>query len=117
VAAELEAWKLRDPIERVKAYLLRSGAADAGFIDQVDAEADELGAWLRTACRAMPDPAPLSMFEHVYAGPQSILDAEREGFAAYLDSFADGPPEPDAAEPKPVQPAVAQAFARGGEEL
>jgi pyruvate dehydrogenase E1 component alpha subunit len=124
VAAELEAWKLRDPIERVKAYLLRSGAADAGFIDQVDAEADELGAWLRTACRAMPDPAPLSMFEHVYAGPQSILDAERDGFAAYLDSFADAPPGPDAAaaqsrpaEPKPVQPAVAQAFARGGEEL
>jgi 2-oxoisovalerate dehydrogenase E1 component alpha subunit len=117
VAAELEAWKLRDPIERVKAYLLRSGAADASFIDQVDAEADELGSWLRTACRAMPDPPPLSMFEHVYAGPQSILDAERDGFAAYLDSFADGPPEPDPAEPRPAQPAVAQAFARGGEEL
>jgi pyruvate dehydrogenase E1 component alpha subunit len=125
VAAELEAWKLRDPIERVKAYLLRSGAADASFIDQVDAEADELGAWLREACRAMPDPAPLSMFEHVYADPQSILDAERDSFAAYLDSFADAPPpEPDTAtarsrpaEPKPVQPAVAQAFARGGEEL
>jgi 2-oxoisovalerate dehydrogenase E1 component alpha subunit len=116
VAAELEAWKLRDPIERVKAYLLRSGAADAGFIDQVDAEADELGGWLRTACRAMADPPPLSMFEHVYAGPQSILDAERDGFAAYLDSFADAPPEPDP-EPKPAQPAVAQAFARGGEEL
>ena len=121
VAAELEAWKLRDPIERVKAYLLRSGAADTGFIDRVDAEADELGAWLREACRAMPDPAPLSMFEHVYAGPQSILDAERDTFAAYLDSFADGPPEPDArsrpAESRPAQPAVAQAFARGGEEL
>jgi hypothetical protein len=52
----------------------------------------------------------------VYAGPQSILDAERDGFAAYLDSFADAPPEPDP-EPKPAQPAVAQAFARGGEEL
>jgi pyruvate dehydrogenase E1 component alpha subunit len=128
VAAELEAWKLRDPIERVKAYLLRSGAADAGFVDQVDAEADELGAWLREACRAMPDPAQLAMFEHVYAGPQSILDAERDGFAAYLDSFAGEPPGPDAtvtsrpapsqpAGPKPVQPAVAQAFARGGEEL
>ena len=26
LAAELEAWKLRDPIERVKAYLVRSGA-------------------------------------------------------------------------------------------
>jgi 2-oxoisovalerate dehydrogenase E1 component alpha subunit len=121
VAAELEAWKLRDPIERVKAYLLRSGAADAAFIDQVDAEADELGDWLRAACRAMPDPAPLSMFEHVYAGPQPILDAERDTYAAYLDSFADAPPpEPDPAPPGQsgaVHSAVTQAFARGGEEL
>jgi pyruvate dehydrogenase E1 component alpha subunit len=121
VAAELEAWKLRDPIERVKAYLLRSGAADASYIDQVDAEADDLGAWLREACRAMPDPAPLSMFENVYAGPHPIIDAERATYAAYLDSFADAPPPgPDSApagQAKPVQPAVAQAFARGGEEL
>jgi 2-oxoisovalerate dehydrogenase E1 component alpha subunit len=119
MAAELEAWKLRDPIERVKAYLLRSGAADASFVDQVDAEADRLGVWLREACRAMPDPAPLSLFEHVYAGPQPILDAERATYAAYLDSFADGPPGPDSAadEAKPAQPAVAQAFARGGEAL
>ncbi len=117
MAAELEAWKLRDPIERVKAYLLRSGAADTAFVEQVDAEADELGAWLREACRAMPDPAPLSMFENVYAGPQPIIDAERDTYAAYLDSFADAPPpeEPDPGHPKPVQPAVAQAFARGGE--
>jgi hypothetical protein len=67
----------------------------------------------------MPDPTPLSMFENVYAGPQPIIDAERDTYAAYLDSFADGPqPEPDPApadEAKPVQPAVAQAFARGGE--
>ena len=119
VAAELEAWKLRDPIERVKAYLLRAGAADTDFIDQVDAEADQLGAWLRDATRAMPDPAPREMFEHVYAGPQPILDGERDAYAAYLDSFADASvPEPD---PAPgaaqVQPAVAQAFARGGEEV
>ena len=31
LASELEAWKLKDPIERVKAYLVRSGAADADF--------------------------------------------------------------------------------------
>jgi len=121
MAAELEAWKLRDPIERVKAYLLRSGAADASFIDEVDAESERLGVWLREACRAMPDPAPLSAFENVYAGAHSILDAERDAYAAYLDSFADSPgPQPDSvpsAEARPVQAEVAQAFARGGEQL
>ncbi|HEX4908760.1 MAG TPA: thiamine pyrophosphate-dependent enzyme, partial [Actinomycetes bacterium] len=121
MAAELEAWKLRDPIERVKAYLLRSGAADTAFVEQIDEEAAKLGAWLREACRAMPDPSPLSAFEHVYAGANPILDAERDTYAAYLDSFADTPgPEPDPTpqgEAKPVQAEVAQAFARGGEEL
>ena len=35
----------------------------------------------------MPDPAPLAIFENVYAGPNSLLRSEREQYAAYLDSF------------------------------
>jgi pyruvate dehydrogenase E1 component alpha subunit len=35
----------------------------------------------------MPDPQPLSMFDHVYADETDELRAEREGFAAYLESF------------------------------
>ena len=115
LAGELEAWKLRDPIERVKAYLVRSGAADASFLDDVEAEAGRLGAWLREACRAMPDPSPLSAFEHIYAGPHPIVDAERQAYAAYLDSFDD-----EASTPVPnmaaERPAVAQARGTGGFE-
>src|SRR5580693_4917539 len=87
LASELEAWKLKDPIERVKAYLVRSGSADAAFFETVDAEADELGGRVRQACLEMPDPQPLAIFENVYAGPNTLLDAEREQYAAYLDSF------------------------------
>jgi 2-oxoisovalerate dehydrogenase E1 component alpha subunit len=87
VASELETWKLKDPIERVKSYLARTGQADSGFFETVSAEADELGARLRETCRAMPDPAPLSLFDHVYSGPHAIVDAERAQYAAYLDSF------------------------------
>ena len=39
------------------------------------------------ACLEMPDPQPLAIFENVYAGPNTLLDAEREQYAAYLDSF------------------------------
>jgi len=35
----------------------------------------------------MPDPAPLSMFDNVYAEPTALLREEREQYAAYLDSF------------------------------
>jgi len=87
LASELEAWKLKDPIERVKAYLVRSGAADAAFFAEVDAQADDLGRHIRKTCLEMPDPKPLAMFENVYAGPHALLDAEREQYAAYLDTF------------------------------
>jgi pyruvate dehydrogenase E1 component alpha subunit len=89
LAAELEIWKLKDPIERVKAYLSRSGAGDAAFFAGVDATADELAAHLRAGCLALPDPDPLSMFDHVYAEGSALLDEEREQMSAYLASFAE----------------------------
>ena len=89
VASDLEAWKLKDPIERVRAYLARSGQAEPEFFAEVDAEADTVGVTIREACRTMPDPPPLDIFDNVYTQPNPILAAEREQFAAYLDSFAD----------------------------
>jgi len=87
LAAELEAWKLKDPVERVKAYLVRTGAADQSFFDAIDAEAADTGRSVRQACLAMPDPEPMAIFENVYSEPNALLAAEREQFAAYLDSF------------------------------
>ena len=89
LAAELEAWKLKDPIERVKAYLVRTEQATKEFFDAVDAEAEEVGTRVRQACREMPDPAPLSIFDNVYAGPDPLVEAERTLTEAYLDSFAE----------------------------
>jgi 2-oxoisovalerate dehydrogenase E1 component alpha subunit len=87
LAAELEAWKLKDPVERVKAYLVRTGAADPAFFEAVDAEAVEVGRRIRQGCLAMPDPQPLAIFENVYSEPTDLLRAEREQYAAYLSSF------------------------------
>jgi pyruvate dehydrogenase E1 component alpha subunit len=89
LAAELESWKLKDPVERVKAYLVRSGAADNAFFEAIDAEAAEVGRGVRNGCLSMPDPQPLAMFDNIYAEPNALLRAEREQYAAYLDSFAD----------------------------
>jgi pyruvate dehydrogenase E1 component alpha subunit len=87
LAAELETWKLKDPIERVKAYLVRNELADEAFFTELAAEADRLGARIRTACREMPDPDPLAIFANVYAEPNAQLEAERDQYAAYLESF------------------------------
>jgi len=87
LAAELEAWKLKDPVERVKAYLVRTGVAGQAFFDAIDAEAADVGRGVRQGCLAMPDPDPMAIFENVYSEPNALLAAEREQFAAYLDSF------------------------------
>src|SRR5215510_5666524 len=89
LSAELEAWKLKDPIERVKQYLIRTEQAEMGFFDAVEAEAAEVGARVRAACQQMPDPEPLSMFDNVLTAETAQLAAERDAFATYLDSFAD----------------------------
>jgi 2-oxoisovalerate dehydrogenase E1 component alpha subunit len=87
MSEEVEYWKLKDPIARVKVYLTRHGLADTDFFDSVEHEADELGATLREGCRALPDPSPLSIFDRVYAEQTAELTEQRDTFAAYLSSF------------------------------
>jgi 2-oxoisovalerate dehydrogenase E1 component alpha subunit len=87
IAADVEAWKLKDPIERVKVYLARTGQADQDFFAAVDAESEELAVRLRDGCRALPDPAPTEIFDHVYAEPHPLVQAERDAFTAYHASF------------------------------
>lgn len=84
---DLEHWKLKDPIARVKAYLSRNGVADDSFYAQVDDEADALGARLRDGCRALPDPSPLDIFDQVYVEQTDELAAQKDELAAYLASF------------------------------
>ena len=84
---ELESWKLKDPIERVKAYLVRTGKADQSYFDAIEREADDLAAHVRKGCLEMPDPDPLSIFDHVYAERHPLVEEEREQFATYLDTF------------------------------
>jgi len=89
LTGELESWKLKDPVERVKAYLVRTGKADQAFLDALEKESDELAAHVRTGCLEMVDPEPLSIFDHVYAERHPLVEEEREQFAAYLETFED----------------------------
>jgi pyruvate dehydrogenase E1 component alpha subunit len=92
LADELEHWRLKDPIERVRAYLSRNGAADEDFFAEVEAEADALAAHVRQACLSMPEPAGTEIFEHVYRDRHPLVDEERAWFEEYHAGFADGGP-------------------------
>ena len=90
LASELEAWKLKDPLERMKSFLYKQQIVDAAFFTQLDADADELAARIRKGCLEMPDPEPLSIFEDVYSEQTVLLEEQREEFASYLSGFAEG---------------------------
>jgi 2-oxoisovalerate dehydrogenase E1 component alpha subunit len=84
---ELESWKLKDPVARMKAYLSRNGLADQAYFDALAKESDELAVYVRKGCLEMPDPEALSVFDHIYAEPHPLLEEERAQFATYLDTF------------------------------
>ncbi|HEX5496866.1 MAG TPA: pyruvate dehydrogenase (acetyl-transferring) E1 component subunit alpha [Mycobacteriales bacterium] len=86
---EVAHWRARDPISRVEALLRRTGAADEEFFASVAARADALAARLRAGCLAMPEPDPLTMFDHVYTEPHGPVAAQRDAHTRYLNSFAD----------------------------
>ena len=59
VAAEVEVWKQRDPIIRLRTYLEAQGMVDDAFLAELDRESDQLAAHVREGCLALPDPEPL----------------------------------------------------------
>lgn len=87
LADELELWKLKDPIERVRVNLVREHGVEQEFFDGIQAESDELAARFRQFCVDMPAPAPDRMFSQVYAEPSPTVEAQREAFLAYHASF------------------------------
>lgn len=89
-AAEEEYWRQRDPIDRLEAYLSSVGELSDAFRADLAAEADALSERIRTTVRALGRPETTTMFEHVYATPHSVVDAERAWFERYEASFAGG---------------------------
>ncbi|WP_199423303.1 pyruvate dehydrogenase (acetyl-transferring) E1 component subunit alpha [Actinotalea solisilvae] len=86
-SAEEEAWRRRDPIDRLRLHLEAIGELDAVFLAELDAEGEAFGERLRREVRAMGKPPTSTMFEHVYAGAHAVVDAERAWFEQYEASF------------------------------
>jgi pyruvate dehydrogenase E1 component alpha subunit len=87
LSSELEAWKLKDPLERMRSFLVRNSLAEKDWFDALDKEAEDLAVYLRDGCRSMASPEPLSLFDNVYAEPTPRLLEQRDQFAEYLAGF------------------------------
>jgi 2-oxoisovalerate dehydrogenase E1 component alpha subunit len=87
IASEVEAWRAKDPVARVRAFLDKEQIGDETFFAEVDEQAKREALHLRERVLAMPDPQPLTLFDHVYADGSPRIDAQREQLSRYLDSF------------------------------
>jgi pyruvate dehydrogenase E1 component alpha subunit len=88
LGSERETWKLKDPIERVRAYLTRQAGFGAEFFADVEAEAKKLAEHVRKGCRELPDPAPASVFDHVHVSmPADLADQQRE-FVDFVEAVS-----------------------------
>jgi 2-oxoisovalerate dehydrogenase E1 component alpha subunit len=114
LADELEHWRLKDPIERVRAYLTRSGSGDEAFFADVEAEASDYAADLRARCLALTDPNLLDLFDHVYAEQTPYLAEQKSKYAEYLATFEDTGPEAGLGQAQPASSGQPQPVYGGG---
>jgi 2-oxoisovalerate dehydrogenase E1 component subunit alpha len=77
IDAEVEVWKHRDPIERVKSLLVREYHVKASKFDEVNEEAETMALQLREDVLAMDRPDPITMFDNAYAAPHPLVDEGR----------------------------------------
>jgi pyruvate dehydrogenase E1 component alpha subunit len=77
VDAEVEVWKHRDPVERVKSLLVHEYKIKKTAFAEVTAEADTMALKLREDVLAMDRPDPITMFDHAYAAPHPLIEEGR----------------------------------------
>ncbi|HKC29491.1 MAG TPA: pyruvate dehydrogenase (acetyl-transferring) E1 component subunit alpha [Jatrophihabitans sp.] len=86
LGSEAETWKLKDPIERVRAYLTREARLPGDFFDEVEQEARKLAEHVRSGCRTLPDPSPESVFANVQVNMPDELREQRDDFVEFVSA-------------------------------
>jgi pyruvate dehydrogenase E1 component alpha subunit len=91
--SELDTWRAKDPIDRVRRLLEREGWLDDEQAAEVAAAADRVAAILREGCTTTPEPSPESLFDHGYAEPHPLIIEQRAALTEHLASFEAAPLE------------------------
>ena len=76
--AEVESWLARDPLTRLRRYLLDRGLLHEEDIADLDAEGEQQAADLRTRMNLDVTPDPDDLFRYVYAEPTPALRSQQQ---------------------------------------
>jgi len=74
---EVQRWVPRDPLTRLRTYLVDHGLLDTAAEADLTADAERLAAHVRTGMAAEPTVDPLELFAHLTAHGSSQLDEQR----------------------------------------
>lgn len=85
-AAEVEEWRALDPLDRVRTYLEAEGFGPDFFSD-LDAECESLGASVRAACLAIPEPDLAAWFDDVYVEQTDELRTQQAEYIAWRNQY------------------------------
>lgn len=77
--ADVQAWIARDPLTRLRAFLIGKKWLTAAAESEIAAEAEVLAAELREVMNAEPTPDPEDLFRYVYAERSAQLDEQWRG--------------------------------------
>ncbi|MBN9620809.1 MAG: thiamine pyrophosphate-dependent dehydrogenase E1 component subunit alpha [Actinobacteria bacterium] len=88
LGSEAETWKLKDPIERVRAYLTREAGFGADFFAAIEEEGRQLAEHVRAGCRVLPDPTPASLFDNVHVTMTDDLRTQRDEFVSFVSEVS-----------------------------
>jgi 2-oxoisovalerate dehydrogenase E1 component alpha subunit len=83
---EYQWWSARDPISRFETYLRSRGESDSFFTD-LAVEAEDFASDIRTRTLALGPPPTSTMFDYVYSEPHPLIQAQKQWFAEYEESF------------------------------
>lgn len=86
---EVEGWLARDPVTRIRQYLIARGLLDETAVAALNAEAEAEAAALREQMNADTAHDPADLFRHVYAEQTPALRWQQQELSAELMAAAD----------------------------
>ncbi|HEX6234121.1 MAG TPA: pyruvate dehydrogenase (acetyl-transferring) E1 component subunit alpha [Jiangellaceae bacterium] len=87
-ASEVAAWERRDPIARLEAYLLSTGAVTDEDVGGARKQAEVFAGQVRDGLNADPQVNPLELFDHVFSERTPQLREQRRWLAEELEEEA-----------------------------
>jgi len=82
--AEVESWRRKDPIERLRKHLLAKGVLDVPAVERIRRDCEEKVQKAVEAYESCPEPDPLTMFDHMYGRPTWAIEEQRKEFEEIL---------------------------------